>query len=216
MAIKTAIGSPDEDPKKKKNWKHPEDKSDLKPKSYDRKMGHDESLYKRKDTPAKKEDPEYDKFKKDYLKEKSHLNGKGYHGYQAPDGSWHGHPLSESAIKAHHKWSKMTREQQQKHTERQKKDRFMMQKQSDKQHPHEKPGSPKKDWDHKKKKPGYPTDHLFSEMAKKKDSVKVEPLKKKTTESVLKEKMEAKEKLKKKSPTSRARQMLPKTKKKKK
>lgn len=67
-----------------------------------------------------------------------------------------------------------------------------------------------------RKKPGYPTDELFKKMEEHKKSVKIEPIKKKTTESVLKEKMEAKEKLKKKSPGSRARALLPKTKKKKK
>jgi hypothetical protein len=66
------------------------------------------------------------------------------------------------------------------------------------------------------KSKGYPTDDLFKKMKDHRKSVKVEPLKKKTTESVLKEKMEAKEKLKKKSPASRARALLPKTKKKKK
>ena len=68
----------------------------------------------------------------------------------------------------------------------------------------------------KPKPKGYPTDDLFKKMGEQKASVKIEKLKKKTTESVLKEKMEAKEKLKKKSPASRARPMLPKTKKKKK
>jgi len=68
----------------------------------------------------------------------------------------------------------------------------------------------------KPKPKGYPTDELFKKMGEQKASVKIENIKKKTTESVLKEKMEAKEKLKKKSPASRARALLPKTKKKKK
>lgn len=80
--------------------------------------------------------------------------------------------------------------------------------------PHEKPKQGPKGTPNKPK--GYPTDHLFKKMEEHKKSVKVEPLKKKTTESVLKEKMDAKEKLKKKSPASRARTPLPKTKKKKK
>jgi hypothetical protein len=86
---------------------------------------------------------------------------------------------------------------------------------SNKKDPHKNPEKPKGTEKPNPKK-GYPTDHLFSEMAKKKASVKIEPLKKKTTESVLKEKMAAKEKLKKKSPTTRARTPLPKTRKKKK
>lgn len=92
-----------------------------------------------------------------------------------------------------------------------------------KEGPHESPRTNKRD-PHKnppkgteKPKPkGYPTDDLFKKMGEQKASVKIEKLKKKTTESVLKEKMEAKEKLKKKSPASRARTPLPKTKKKKK
>jgi hypothetical protein len=67
----------------------------------------------------------------------------------------------------------------------------------------------------KPKPKGYPTDDLFKKMDEHKKSVKIEPLKKKTTESVLKEKMDAKEKLKKKSPTTRARTPLPKKRKKK-
>lgn len=68
-----------------------------------------------------------------------------------------------------------------------------------------------------RKNPGYPTDDLFKKMRDQKSkSVKIEPLKKKTTESVLKEKMAAKEKLKKNTTLSRARALLPKTKKKKK
>ena len=68
----------------------------------------------------------------------------------------------------------------------------------------------------KPKPKGYPTDDLFKKMGEQKASVKIENIKKKTTESVLKEKEAAKAKLKKKSPTSRARALLPKTRKKKK
>jgi hypothetical protein len=84
-----------------------------------------------------------------------------------------------------------------------------------KKDPHKNPEKPKGTEKPNPKK-GYPTDDLFKKMGEQKASVKIENIKKKTTESVLKEKMEAKEKLKKKSPTSRARPMLPKTKKKKK
>lgn len=62
-------------------------------------------------------DKEYEAFKSDYLKRD--LSGR-YHGYQAPDGSWHGHPASESAIKAHYKWSKMTVDERKAHNQRMK------------------------------------------------------------------------------------------------
>jgi hypothetical protein len=86
---------------------------------------------------------------------------------------------------------------------------------SNKKDPHKNPEKPKGTEKPNPKK-GYPTDDLFKKMGEQKASVKIENIKKKTTESVLKEKMEAKEKLKKKSPLSRARALLPKTKKKKK
>jgi hypothetical protein len=84
-----------------------------------------------------------------------------------------------------------------------------------KKDPHKNPEKPKGTEKPNPKK-GYPTDDLFKKMGEQKASVKIEKIKKKTTESVLKEKMAAKEKLKKKSPLSRARALLPKTKKKKK
>lgn len=86
---------------------------------------------------------------------------------------------------------------------------------ANKKDPHKNPEKPKGTEKPNPKK-GYPTDDLFKKMAENKASVKIENIKKKTTESVLKEKMAAKEKLKKKSPLSRARALLPKTRKKKK
>jgi hypothetical protein len=179
MAIKTAIGSPDEDPKKKKKDESARDKKyPMNP--YKKGYNEPTELMRWKKDHKNPEKPK--ETEKPKPKSKNPYNDVR-HGYVH-----HGELRRDSDMKN----------------------------KKDTQHPHEKPGSPKKDWDHEKKKPGYPTDHLFSEMAKKKASVKIEPLKKKTTESVLKEKMAAKEKLKKKSPKSRARPMLPKTKKKKK
>jgi hypothetical protein len=217
MVVKTAIGSPDEGPKKKGYGIPDKDKKGLKPKNDYKSMGETrEARNHSNELPAKKEDLDYEKFKQDYIKHKSHLDKQRYNGYQAPDGSWHGHPLSESAIKAHHKWSKMTREQQQKHTEREKQHRNMMNKRPDKQHeqqlpkPKELPKTSKPGWDHPS--PKTPASRLQDELKKKSSSVKVVKNAIKKPEDKEKEKAN---KLKKKSPTSRARALLSKTKKKK-
>jgi hypothetical protein len=71
----------------------------------------------------------------------------------------------------------MTREQQQKHTEREKQHRTMMNKQPDKQHqqqlpkPKEQPKNPKPTWDHPS--PKTPASRLQDELKKKSSSVKI-------------------------------------------
>lgn len=110
--MKTAVASPDDGPNKKKYGIPPKDKKGLGKKTeYEYKS---ESIKKRpSDSSQKKEDPGYEKFKKDYKAP----DGR-YSGYKAPDGSWHGSPNSESAIKAHYKWSKMNPDERKKHKQR--------------------------------------------------------------------------------------------------
>ena len=117
--MKTAVASPDEGPDKKKYGIPPKDKKGLGKKTeYEYKS---ESIKKRKpDSSQKKEDPDYEKFKKDYKAP----NGR-YNGYKAPDGSWHGSPGDESAIKAHYKWSKMSRDERDKVRDRNERNRQM-------------------------------------------------------------------------------------------
>ncbi len=110
---------------------------------------HEESLKKSeriKDS-GKPTDKDYESYKNDYLK--SAPSGR-YNGYKAPDGSWHGHPQSESAIKAHYKWSKMNPDQRKAHTEGIKKRQSEIQK----AHPQGMSGTkPKKDFNKDTEKP---------------------------------------------------------------
>lgn len=88
-------------------------------KDYNKENKNKDHIYNKaasKDRKPEPKDPHYEKFKSDYLS-KSNKSG-AYSGYQAPDGSWHGHPHSESAIKAHYKWSKMSNEEKKKTRER--------------------------------------------------------------------------------------------------
>ena len=122
--MKTAVASPDEGPDKKKYGIPPKDKKGLRKKTeYDY---HSSSIKKRttaSSSSQKKEDPDYEKFKK------GHKVPEGrYSGYQAPDGSWHGSPGSESAIKAHYKWSKMSPSERKQHKERHDEQKRAMQK----------------------------------------------------------------------------------------
>ena len=109
--MKTAVASPDEGPDKKKYGIPPKDKKGL-PKKNEYKY-ESKHLYKSGDREKKKEDPGYEKFKRDYKAPEGRYNG-----YKAPDGSWHGSPGSESAIKAHYKWSKMSPDERKKTRER--------------------------------------------------------------------------------------------------
>ena len=118
--MKTAVASPDEGPDKKKYGIPPKDKKGLGKKTeYEYKS---ESINKKRksDAPQKKEDPDYEKFKKDYKAPEGRYNG-----YKAPDGSWHGSPGSESAIKSHYKWSKMSRDERDKVRQRNESERQM-------------------------------------------------------------------------------------------
>lgn len=110
--MKTAVASPDEGPDKKKYGIPPKDKKGLGKKTeYDYKS---ESSKKRtSDAPQKKEDPGYEKFKKEHK-----VPDGRYNGYRAPDGSFHGSPGSESAIRAHYKWSKMNPDERKKARQR--------------------------------------------------------------------------------------------------
>jgi hypothetical protein len=110
--MKTALAAPDDGPDKKKYGIPPRDKKGLKKKTeYDYKS---ESINKKR-TPdsSQKKEPGYEKFKKDYKVP----NGR-YNGYRAPDGSFHGSPGDESAIKAHYEWSKMGPDERKKKKER--------------------------------------------------------------------------------------------------
>jgi hypothetical protein len=109
--MKTAVASPDEGPDKKKYGIPPKDKKGL-PKKNEYKY-ESKTVYKSGDREKKKEDPDYEKFKRDYKAPEGRYNG-----YKAPDGSWHGSPGSESAIKAHYKWSKMNPDERKKARER--------------------------------------------------------------------------------------------------
>jgi hypothetical protein len=110
--MKTAVASPDEGPDKKKYGIPPKDKKGLKKKTEYNYTN--ENIKKRtSDSYQKKEDPDYEKFKKDYKAPEGR-----YSGYKAPDGSWHGSPGSDSAIRAHYKWSKMNPDERKKARER--------------------------------------------------------------------------------------------------
>lgn len=131
MAVKTAISSPDEGPKKKGYGIPEKDKKGLRPKNDYNSMNKTKQVGH---APKKKEDPDYEKFKKNYKAPEGRWNG-----YQAPDGSWHGSPAHESAIKAHYKWSKMGPEERKK-TRQQNNDRSTMSKKQpeNKKNPHSK------------------------------------------------------------------------------
>jgi hypothetical protein len=116
--MKTAVASPDDGPNKKKYGIPEKDKKGLPKKNeYDY---HSKQVSKSGDREKKKEDPGYEKFKKDYKAPEGRYNG-----YKAPDGSWHGSPGSESAIKAHYEWSKMGPDQRKKARERNNNDHQM-------------------------------------------------------------------------------------------
>ena len=183
-----------------------------------------------KDRKPEPKDPDYEKFKSDYLS-KSNKSG-AYHGYQAPDGSWHGHPHSESAIKAHYKWSKMSNEEKKKTRERNDAAKQIAKKPKTEEHtaPNVKPKStgpmpgdrdlynkpkanslpPKPKTNPNEHKPYQkPKDQynrsmgpLSKKMEDQKKSIKVVALKKKTPESVAADKQKAKDA---KKPASRAR-----------
>jgi hypothetical protein len=111
--MKTALAAPDDGPDKKKYGIPPKDKKGLGKKTeYEYKS---ESINKKRpsDSSQKKEDPGYEKFKKDHKVPEGRYNG-----YRAPDGSFHGSPGSESAIRAHYKWSKMNPDERKKARER--------------------------------------------------------------------------------------------------
>ena len=195
--MKTLVGGEDKDPRKKGYGipdKDSRKKEASKPKPY-------EYTSKAKKDPHAKEksDPDYDKFKADYLK---HAPSGGYNGYQAPDGSWHGHPASESAVKAHYKWSKMNADERKKHTERRKKEQYNMQKAPDRDRhkpavkPKESSKEPRKTTpsERERQKPSLgkrTEDHesmLKKHMAKKSASVKIVANKVKTAADKEKEK----------------------------
>jgi hypothetical protein len=117
--MKTALAAPDDGPDKKKYGIPDKDKKGLKKKTEYNYTN--ESIKKRtSDSYQKKEDPDYEKFKRDYKAPEGRYNG-----YKAPDGSWHGSPGSESAIKAHYKWSKMNPDDRKKARERNESERQM-------------------------------------------------------------------------------------------
>jgi hypothetical protein len=186
--MKTLVGGEDKDPRKK-GYGIP-DKDSRKKETYKIKTSRAQ-----KDPHAKeKSDPDYDKFRADYLK---HAPSGRYNGYQAPDGSWHGHPASESAIKAHYKWSKMSADERKAHTERRKKEQYNLKKapdrdshrpvkpkespkESPKTTPSERPSFNKRTEDHESM--------LKKHMAKKSASVKIVANKVKTAADKEKEK----------------------------
>ena len=194
--MKTLVGGEDKDPRKKGYGipdKDSRKKEAQKPKAYEY------TSKAKKDPHAKKEkpDPDYEKFRADYLK---HAPNGRYNGYQAPDGSWHGHPASESAVKAHYKWSKMSADERKAHTERRKKEQYIMKKAPDRDRhkppvkPKESPKEPSKTTPSERQKPSFnkrTEDHesmLKKHMAKKSASVKIVANKVKTAADKEKEK----------------------------
>jgi hypothetical protein len=182
------------------------DKKDYRNKEQNR----DYMYNKAENKPRKPEpkDPDYEKFKSDYL---SRSKGGIYYGYRAPDGSWHGHPGAESAIKAHYKWSKMSNEEKKKTRERN--DHISQKTKTEDKHtaPNVKPkstdpmpGEHKKPYQKPKKEDQYNRSMgpLSKKMEDQKKSIKVVALKKKTPESIAADKQKAKDA---KKPASRAR-----------
>jgi len=158
-----------------------------------------------KDRKPEPKDPHYEKFKSDYLSKSS--KGGPYNGYQAPDGSWHGHPHSESAIKAHYKWSKMSNEEKKRTRERNDAAKQIAQKtKTEDKHTNTdvKPKSTGPMPEKSKKEDQYNRSMgpLSKKMEDQKKSIKVVALKKKTPESVAADKQKAKDA---KKPASRAR-----------